>query len=464
MKQKEALDILKMGHNIFLTGPAGSGKTFLLNQYISYLKENNINQAVTASTGIAATHINGRTIHSWCGMGINQSMNDEEIKKLLKKKYIAERINKTKVLVIDEISMINAKQLDLVNKICQVFARSLQPFGGLQTILCGDFFQLPPIKGHGEKASSFVFEADIWNNMNLKICYLEEQHRQTDKQLLKILSDIRANQATEKTKSILKTRQDKSIKTKIRPTKLYTHNHNVDAENFLELDKIAEKEVCYEMTSDGIPDLVKSLKSSYCSTSEKLKVKIGAVVMFAKNNFEKGFINGTLGKVIGYDKEEGYPIVKILSGKEIIASPEKWSIEENGETLASVSQVPLKLAWAITVHKSQGMSLDCAEIDLTKTFEFGMGYVALSRVKKLTGIKLTGLNDMALKVNEAIVKLNEDFLEMSQQSLKELKKLSAQKKKNIQKKFINDNQITDDILDNFRAKNDNIVYDVLSEF
>lgn len=464
MKQKEALDILKMGYNIFLTGPAGSGKTFLLNKYTSYLKENNINKAVTASTGIAATHLNGRTIHSWCGMGINQSMNDEEMKKLLNKKYIELRMNNTKVLIIDEISMINARQLDLVNRICQVFRRSLQPFGGMQTILCGDFFQLPPIKGRGDKDGNFVFESDIWNNMDIKICYLEEQYRQTDKKLLKILSDIRANKANEKTKSLLKTRQNKSIKNKIKPTKLYTHNRNVDAENFLELDKIDEKEVCYEMTSDGIPDLVKSLKSSYCSTSENLRLKIGAIVMFAKNNFDKGYINGTLGKVIGYDKEEGYPIVKTISGKEIIACPEKWSIEENDEALASVSQVPLKLAWAITVHKSQGMSLDCAEIDLSKTFEFGMGYVALSRVKKLTGIKLTGLNDLALKVNKKIFKLNEDFLEMSQESLKELKKLGIKKKKNIQKKFIEDSQVTDDVLDNFRVKDDEIFYDVLAEF
>ncbi len=450
MKQEDALNILKMGHNVFLTGPAGSGKTFLLNEYISFLKKKDIDVAITASTGIAATHLNGRTIHSWCGMGINKSLSDKQIKKLKSKKHLALRVKNTKVLIIDEISMINAKQLDLVNNICQAFRQDIRPFGGIQTVLCGDFFQLPPIKKQEDEDSRFVVESDIWNNMDIKICYLEEQFRQKDKQFLKVLSAIRANKATDDTASILKTRLNKSIGSKIKPTKLYTHNNSVNAENLLELNKLDREEVCYEMYSEGIPDLVKSLKNSYCLAPESLKLKIDAIVMFVKNNFNKGYINGTLGKVIGYDKDDGYPIVKTIAGVEITAYPERWAIEDDEVVIASVSQVPLRLAWAITVHKSQGMSLDCAEIDLSQTFEFGMGYVALSRVRSLTGIKLVGINELALKVDEEMIQLDKDFFKLSQKSLKELNKLSSKQKKNIQKKFIKDNKITDDALDNFR--------------
>ncbi|MFA6098050.1 MAG: PIF1 family ATP-dependent DNA helicase [Patescibacteria group bacterium] len=452
MRQAEALEILKMGHNVFLTGPAGSGKTFLLNKYIGYLKKNKVEMAITASTGLAATHLNGRTIHSWCGMGISQSLDDAQINHLKKKKHLNSSIRQAKVLIIDEISMLNAKRLDLVNAICQAFRQDARPFGGIQVIFCGDFFQLPPVTRNEDEDGRFVIESEIWGNMDIKICYLEEQHRQADRRFLKVLNDIRSNQVTPGTVNILKTRFNKPIENKIRPTKLYTHNHSVDAENFSELDKLEGAEVPYEMRSEGVQHLVKSLKDSYCLAPETLKLKINAVVMFVKNNFTKGYINGTLGRVTGFDGESGFPVVETISGDKIIASPEKWGIEDNGSVIASVIQVPLRLAWAITVHKSQGMSLDCAEMDLSKTFEYGMGYVALSRVKALSGIKLSGLNDLALKVNQKIVDLDKDFFRMSQKLLKGLKTLSKKEKKDRQKKFIQNNRITDDVLYNFRTE------------
>lgn len=457
MRQEKALEILKMGSNVFLTGPAGSGKTFLLNKYIDYLKKNKVEMAITASTGLAATHLNGRTIHSWCGMGISQSLNDAQIKNLKKKKHLSISIRCAKVLVIDEISMLNAKRLDLVNTICQAFRQDSRPFGGIQVIFCGDFFQLPPIAKREDEDGRFAIESEIWNNMDIKTCYLEEQHRQEDKQFLKVLTDIRTDQVTSETVDILKTRHNKSIKNKIRPTKLYTHNHNVDAENVFELDKLKGEEMSYEMHSEGVPHLVKSLKDSYCLAPETLRLKIDAVVMFVKNNFGKGYINGTLGRVIGFNEDDHYPIVETTTGQEIVAYPEKWGIEDNGSVIASVIQVPLRLAWAITVHKSQGMSLDCAEIDLSKTFEYGMGYVALSRVRALSGIKLVGINDLALKVNQKIVNLDKNFFKMSQKSLKGLKTMSKKEKKKIQQKFIEINKNTDDALYNF--KTDGMVVD-----
>ena len=449
MKQEEVLEILKMGHNVLITGPAGCGKTFLLNKYINYLNKKNIDVAVTASTGLAATHLDGRTIHSWCGMGLNQTLTDDHIKVLIKKEHLALRIKYAKVLIIDEISMLNAKRLDLVNKICQIFRSNTEPFGSMQVLLCGDFFQLPPIKRRDEEDDRFVTESDIWSNMDINICYIEEQHRQQDQELLKVLDDIRSNSVTNETMNVLKTRYNKSLGGEIKVTKLYTHNKSVDAENYFELSKLPGDEVCYKMYSEGVPHLAKGLKES-CLAPEELRVKKDAVVMFVKNNFNKGYINGTLGKVIGFDEDDGYPIVKTIKGDKIIAHPEQWVIEDGGKTIASITQIPLRLAWAITVHKSQGMTLNCAEIDLSKTFEFGMGYVALSRVRALRDIKLAGINDLALKVNTEVIMLDKRLLSESGKSLQEYASLKKKEVKKKQKEFLNNSttrkeSIVDDI-------------------
>ncbi len=432
MKQKTALDILKLGHNVFLTGPAGSGKTYLLKQYIDYLKDNGIGVAVTASTGIAATHMNGQTIHSWSGMGISDTFTEADFTRLRQRNYHQQRFKKTEVLIIDEVSMLHAHQLDIINNICKKFKEPFLPFGGLQVILCGDFFQLPPVTPFGQEAR-FVVEASAWEEMNPKICYLEEQHRQEDRQILKILSDIRNRSCDAKTKKLLISRGNKNIENNITPTRLYTHNANVDVINNVELRKIQEDTMTFKMTASGIEYLVSSVKKG-CLAPETLVLKKGAVVMFVKNNFDRGYVNGTLGKVIDFDSK-GMPIVKTVAGKMIVATPEKWLIEEAGESLATITQVPLRLAWAITVHKSQGMTLDAVEMDLSKSFEYGMGYVALSRVRTLDGIKLLGINNIALEVNPKVYEMDKLLEELSHENVSELKKMSLLKKKAAQEKF-----------------------------
>lgn len=425
MKQKTALDILKLGHNVFLTGPAGSGKTYLLQQYIDYLKKHNIGVAITASTGIAATQMNGQTIHSWSGMGISDTFSEADFTKLKNRHYHKQRFKKTHVLIIDEVSMLHAHQLDIVNSICKKFKEPFLPFGGLQVILCGDFFQLPPITRFGQEAR-FVHQSEAWEEMSPKVCYLEEQHRQEDRQMLQILNAIRSQSCDAKTKKLLNSRENKTIKNKITPTKLYTHNANVDVINNLELQKIAEEAEIFQMTTNGIEHLVNAVKKG-CLAPEILALKKGAVVMFVKNNFERGYVNGTLGTVIDFDMK-GMPIVRTTTGKKIVATPEKWSIEENDAPLATITQVPLRLAWAITVHKSQGMTLDAVEMDLSKSFEYGMGYVALSRVRTLAGIKLLGINDIALAVNPKIFALDKELEKLSRDNVTEFGKLGLAEK------------------------------------
>lgn len=430
MNQQDALDILKMGHNVFLTGSPGSGKTFLLNKYIEYLKKNDKAVAVTASTGIAATHLNGTTLHSWSGLGIKEHMTDRDIKGLMKRKYLMRKIKAAKVLIIDEVSMLNARQFDVVDKICQYFKASFLPFGGMQVVLSGDFFQLPPIERSGGEVN-FIVESNAWKTLDIKTCYLESQFRHKDEKLSKLLESMRQNNI-EASKTILASVT--FLPNQLFPTKLYTHNTDVDSINSVELGKIQSKEFVYEMISSGPKDLVAALKKS-CLSPEKLMLKQGAEVMFVKNSQGGEYVNGTQGKVVGFDAMS-MPMIQTLNGKIITARQASWIIDAEGSVFAEIRQLPLRLAWAITVHKSQGMNLDAAEIDLSRCFTRGMGYVALSRLRSMAGLSLVGINDMAFLVNENAVQMDREFKKMSGRVLSTLQKMSFAKVKKAQEHFI----------------------------
>jgi ATP-dependent exoDNAse (exonuclease V) alpha subunit len=421
MKQKEALAILEAGHNVLLTGPAGSGKTFLLNKYIAHLKKKNIGVAVTASTGIAATHIGGRTIHSWAGIGIKDDLSPRAISALTKRSYLKKQFEKTSVLVIDEISMLHAHRLDMIDDVCRAFKKNGLPFGGIQVIMSGDFFQLPPISS-GREEAEFVYKAHVWSEMDLRICYLDEQHRQNDQKMIAVLKSLRQNTVDSATVDLLLGRMDKIPRPEIRPVRLFTHNADVDAINNAELDKISAPEFTYRMSGEGEKKLVESLKKN-CLVPENLILKQGALVMFVKNKFNEEkviYVNGTTGTISGFD-EHNFPIVRLNSGKEISALPDSWTIDDENKILAKITQVPLRLAWAITVHKSQGMTLEAAEIDLSRSFGYGMGYVALSRLTSLEGLYLLGINEMAYKLDPQVFAYDKELLILSEQARSDIK-------------------------------------------
>ncbi len=411
MNQEKALSLLKTGRNIFLTGSAGTGKTYVLNQYIEYLKERKIPVSITASTGIAATHLEGTTIHAWSGIGIKNSLSPRNLNDLKEKKYLKKNIDKSKVLIIDEISMLHKKQLDMVNMVLKYFRETNEAFGGIQLILCGDFFQLPPIGERNEiNRDKFSFMSQAWLDANLSICYLTDQYRQTDNNLNDILNEIRTGSISQNSRAILSSNNKELDDDE--PTKLYTHNIDVDRINTKHLNSIKGKKKLFHAKIKGNLKLAESVKKSIMAP-EHLEIKIGSKVMFVKNNHEKGYLNGTLGNIIRYN-EDGLPVVKLLNGYELTAEYEDWRIEdESGKMLVSFQQIPLRLAWAITVHKSQGMTLDVAEMDLSKTFEKGQGYVALSRVKSLSGLNLTAYNSIALEVDGLALKADKRFQELS---------------------------------------------------
>jgi hypothetical protein len=467
MRQSSALDILKTGQNVFLTGSAGSGKTYTLNQYINYLRARRVPVAVTASTGIAATHMNGTTIHSWSGIGIKDELSDRDLTNLSRKQFLADRLKDTAVLIIDEISMLHAKQLNLVNQVLKHVRKNDAAFGGIQVVVAGDFFQLPPIGSKGEtNREKFAFMSEAWLDAKFHICYLSEQHRQVSEaangglDLDDILNQIRRQEVTFEAIAALEATYDQDVD--IKRTRLYTHNLNVNKINDKELAALEGETMRFEATATGDSKLVETLKKTV-RTQDELILKVGAKVMFIKNNTELGVSNGTMGELIGFaavkiddskdtsddliedtaqdaiakntknkakkDKEskekpkdkkpttQKMPVVRLNSGREVIAEPEEWIIEdETGDVLASYLQVPLCLAWAITIHKSQGMTLEAAEIDLSRTFELGQGYVALSRLKSLAGLQLLGMNDMSLQLDPLARGADKRFLALSEEA------------------------------------------------
>lgn len=446
MTQAQALSILKTGANVFLTGEPGSGKTHLINLYVAYLRGIGIEPSITASTGIAATHIGGMTIHSWSGIGIKTELSKHDLHKIASSGYIAKRVKAAKILIIDEVSMLPPKALSMVDAVCSQIRQNQNLFGGLQVVLVGDFFQLPPIiKSEDdeigqtsfikEPIGKFVYDSPVWLRLNPIVCYLTEQYRQDDKNYLNMLSAIRRNTFNSDHLRYIGERKINSSAGPQNVPKLFSHNINVDRVNNEMLMKLSGKPREFNMSSQGQKAFLISLKKS-CLSPETLHLKIGASVMFTKNNSKGGFVNGTLGIVEEFNSYTGEPIVKTRDGKRIEVRPMDWMIEENGKIHARVTQLPLRLAWAITVHKSQGMTLDEAVMDLSNVFEFGQGYVALSRIRRFSGLHLLGWNEQAFKVDPEVFDRDKKFRKDSDDTEEEFSKFSPSELQEMQNNFI----------------------------
>ncbi len=417
MRQSQILDIMKSGVNVFLTGEPGSGKTYVVNQYVSYLRSHGIEPAVTASTGIAATHIGGLTIHAWAGLGVKKELSRSELAAIAANRRVTKRVAAARILIIDEVSMLAPDVLALADKVCQKIKKNPVPFGGLQIILVGDFFQLPPVaKAETAKPASlldfparrFAFQAPVWQKAGLAVCYLTEQYRQSDNDFTSLLSAIRNNNFAEIHLALVKSRLIDFSQSPGGAPKLFSHNADVDRINNDKLNQLPGRLKNFIMSDLGPKPLVAALQKG-CLSPQVLGLKINAAVMFTKNDHQGRFVNGTLGTVFGFDESSGYPIVVTKAGKKIQVEPADWTLEENGIARAKITQLPLRLAWAITIHKSQGMSLDEAVMDLSEVFEFGQGYVALSRVRRLLGLHLLGYNRRAFEVDQQVLAKDQEF-------------------------------------------------------
>ncbi len=447
MKQDDALEILKTGASVFLTGEPGSGKTHTVNRYVEELRGSGLEPAITASTGIAATHIHGRTIHSWSGIGVRLPLARSQIDRIAENRYISKRIRGAPTLIIDEISMLGPEVLDAVDMVCRQVRGSPAPFGGLQVVLVGDFFQIPPVVRKDEPAGGlgldapdaplFAHGSNAWRDLDPTVCYLTEQHRQNDGGFLELLSAIRADKVGPAERKALAERRVDNDHLPRDLTRLYTHNRDVDRINLARLAEVPGEAHVFGMQARGPDPLVAALKRG-CLTGEELGLKEGAAVMFIKNDPGGRYVNGTLGIVIGFDDDKGYPLVRTREGRKVVAEPVDWQMEEDGRSAAKITQVPLRLAWAITVHKSQGMSLDAAAVDLSHAFDYGQGYVALSRVRALEGLHLAGWNEQALRVHPDALAKDEEFRRASEAALRAHQTCDAREISRLQQEFIRD--------------------------
>lgn len=404
-KQQEAWNAMVSGKNVFLTGKGGAGKTFLISLFKKKFGTTK-NIAITSMTGVSAIVLGGVTMHSYLGIGLGTGTFEELLEKIMKNSKAKQRWKSVNTLFIDEISMLSPDLFDKLEMIARVIRKPERllhenaesyPFGGIQLILSGDFLQLPVVNGN----DTFCFEAESWSKCIDKVVCLNQSMRQNgDPEFEKVLDDIRFGNVTKEVKDLLNSRINIELKNDfgIKPTRIYTVNRDVDAMNEKELDKLAETNpdfyeykmevTFYEFVPDRESAIEKYRKNSLAP--EKLQLCVGAQVMLVYNmDVENGLANGSRGVVVNFI--EGIPVVKFVNGQQRVVDYHSWEIEEGRKKLARITQVPLKLAWSITVHKSQSITLDYAEVDLSNVFEFGQAYVALSRVKNKEGLSILNI-------------------------------------------------------------------------
>ncbi len=417
-EKQEIINSIEDGQNIFVTGGAGTGKSYLLNFVKRHFQDRGL--AVTASTGIAAVNISGVTIHSWSGIGLANLPISEIVKNIFSARMnkVRNKILRSKILAIDEISMISAQTFDIIDQVLRQVRQENLPMGGMQILLFGDFLQLPPVTKNSDNQESqeFCFNSEAWQSLNFNIFQLKEIYRQTDSKFIKILNNLRFNNLDQQDYKLLESRVNASDNNvAIKPTILTSHNFRADAINYDELKNIPSEEKTFEAIYSGDKFKVMFLQKN-CIAPAILRLKIGSQVMMIKNCYQKeGIINGSLGVVKDFSKNKNYPIVEFNNGKIIKISPEEWAVEKFDEnkkvlkTEASVSQIPLILSWAITIHKSQGLTLDKISCDLSNIFSAGQAYVALSRARSLDGVFIKSIDFNKIFADEKAVQFYKNY-------------------------------------------------------
>ena len=481
MEQEEALKYMKMGKNIFLTGPAGCGKTFVLNQFIDFIEEENsvlpknmrkiINK--TSTTGISAINIGGQTIHSFAGIGLGRGDVQTLIRKIKRKQEAITRWKNTRILIIDEVSMLSAELFDKLEEIARKIRNIEMPFGNIQIILSGDFAQLPII----ERGASMCFESRNWDIVLDKIFYFEEIKRQTDKKFQSILNKVRLGifdgdvaEAIISRKGIYNNIQkdksksnnigdysnfiedgDENKDVKIKPTILYSRKYMVENENKKQYNALVDEgnrtieykaDMFIESKYESRPPDMKVVRpndhywknmENYTIAPKKLNLVIGAQVVVIKNIFNMGLVNGSRGVVVGFSSSGGDPIVEFMNGRNITIRKESWEVKlpsiektikifKKTETIHRklyIRQLPLTLAFALSIHKSQGMTLDYVRTNIGNSiFSTGQIYTVLSRVRTLENLYIDDFDPSKIRINPKVKKF---YKELSKKNKKDKK-------------------------------------------
>jgi|LauGreDrversion4_2_1035121.scaffolds.fasta_scaffold43599_3 ATP-dependent DNA helicase PIF1 len=465
-EQKYAFAKFAKGQNVFVTGPGGTGKTRLIQFMVEYMNSLGKSHQVCALTGCAATLLNckAKTIHSWSGVRLAKGPPAEIIQRVIRNKCHIKSWREVEVLIVDEVSMMSSKMFDLLDQIGRATRRlSGKSFGGIQLVFTGDFFQLPPIPDQDDPTSGeFCFQNPNWQKtFRPEDCIeLKTFFRQTDPAYISILQEVRRGTISAPNIELLQTRLTKGAPTEpkngVLPTKLFPVRSKVDAINVSSYAKLEGEERTYQfsvttnakihidsgaalsaeefahcdaLTSSQLSTEVDNLVASLF-TEKTIRLKIGTLVMCTANiDVERGICNGSQGIVIGYGElsttglpEEltrrmatvFVPVVQFTNGVTMKVAPHQRQSEEYPCII--VSQIPLCLAWALTIHKIQGATLDMAEMDIGQSiFAAGQSYVALSRVKTLEGLYLSAFNSTKIKANPLVVEFYNTFLQMGEE-------------------------------------------------
>ncbi|KFV71022.1 ATP-dependent DNA helicase PIF1, partial [Dryobates pubescens] len=378
----------------------GTGKSFLLKKIVGSLPPNST--YATASTGVAACHIGGTTLHAFAGIGSGKAPLEQCIQ-LAERPGVRQHWLACQHLIIDEISMVDGKFFDKLEAVARAVRKRDEPFGGIQLIICGDFLQLPPVCKANEE-TKFCFQARSWRKCIHINMELTEVRRQTDKTFVSLLSAVRLGRCTEEvTRQLMQTATNRSERDGILATRLCTHKDDVEITNERCLQQLSGELHTFEAL-DSDPMLVK-LIDAQCPVGGRVELKLGAQVMLAKNlDVSQGLVNGARGVVVGFENEQkGLPKVRFLCGVTQVIKMEKWVFKGPSGIHLSRQQLPLKLAWAISIHKSQGMSLDCVEISLSRVFESGQAYVALSRARSLAGLRVLDFDPKVVRADPSVL-------------------------------------------------------------
>jgi len=445
-EQKYILRLAYEGHSLFYTGSAGTGKSVLLREIIKTLRSKHSRSpdavAVTASTGIAACNIGGVTIHSFAGIGLGQDSAEALTTKIKKNKKASGRWLRTQVLIIDEVSMVEGDLFDKLARIGSLMRKKVEPFGGIQVILTGDFFQLPPVM-KGSASVKFAFEAEMWSQTIKKTFNLTKVFRQHDPEFVDMLNEMRFGQLTAKSIAKFRSLEREIIyEDGMGATELFPRREDVDRSNGVRMTGI-DGEVRTFMATDGgaiVDENQRQKMLSNFMAPKALTLKIGAQVMLIKN-IDETLVNGSMGKVVSFTdpadmniaaedsskivssgkplskgskeaKRGGsgnlLPVVDFLQPggalRRVIVQAEVFKVElPSGEVQVSRTQLPLILAWAMSIHKSQGQTLERVKVDLAKVFEKGQAYVALSRATSLDGLQVLHFNPDKVQVHPKVV-------------------------------------------------------------
>ncbi len=380
---------LDAGRNVFLTGMAGTGKSTLLRDLI---EERGSAVTITAATGIAALNVGGVTVHRWSGMmlGPRSDQDDEEYFRQLQRDHRFSvragfnRVRDCELLVIDEISMLSGRTLQFLDFLCRRLRRSDEPFGGIQIVATGDFLQLPPVRKNPAVPYEWAFLTQAWRDAAFAVIHLTKIHRQEEPDFTRALSAFRQGDIRGADAGVLHRRvvsfPDASI------TRLYTHNVQVDKWNSYRLGELPGEEIVLDARLAG-PDSQQQFLCNNLLTPQQLVLKPGARVMFTVNNAEVGYVNGQVGVV---DAVAAGRVVVATEGSTLDVPRYTWRYDERDKTSAAFTQFPLRLSYALTIHKAQGLTLDSAYVDVRAAREPGQAYVALSRVRTLAGLHLKG--------------------------------------------------------------------------